>query len=489
MFPISLRSKRAQLALRFFTYGVMTLATVVLTTLAIFYAMGYRFNQSSLEFEQGGLVQFRSLPEAATVVVDGVAQNFKTPGRANFPAGDHTIVMQLSGYRDWQRTVSLAPGQLLWLNYARLFPTSITTVPVKTFPSVTGMLPAPDHRWIVIQEKQDTPSFTLVDLADEKKPVLTTLTIPDAALPKKDGKIGTLSLVEWDLSSRYFIVRQQNAGVDQWLRVDRTNPNETINISDKFRLAITDIHFSGGNPNFVYVKTDDVLRKLDINANSASAALVVGVQQFSVYGDDTISYIAKRPSADGTQTQQFVGLYRGNKELVLQAFPLNATVRIAFGQYDNHDFFAIHTGDGDVRVLRNPFSENQGNAEFATFTTGKPVQWLKMSNNGRMVVAGVDDVMITYDLELGRSYRSILPFAGAANSQPLQWLDDYYLWSDSGERLRLLEFDGQNEREITTVAPGFSATLSPSGKTLFSIGKNTVTNSYFLQASQLTTPY
>jgi hypothetical protein len=60
MFPISLKSKKAKLALRFFTYGVMTLATVLLTTLAVFYALGYRFNRDTFTFEQGGLVQFRS---------------------------------------------------------------------------------------------------------------------------------------------------------------------------------------------------------------------------------------------------------------------------------------------------------------------------------------------------------------------------------------------------------------------------------------------
>jgi hypothetical protein len=489
MFPISLRSKRAQLALRFFTYGVMTLATVVLTTLAIFYAMGYRFNQSSLVFEQGGLVQFRSFPEGGTVVVDGTVQNFKTPGRANLSAGPHTIIMQQQGYRDWQRAITLAPGELLWLNYARLFPNSITTTPVKTFPVVTATLPSPDHRWMVIQETPDSPTLTLADFNDEKKPVFTTITLPDTTLPKKDGKIGTLSLTEWDLGSRYFMVRQQNGGTDQWLRVDRTKPEETINISDRFRLNIGDAHFAGSNPNIVYAKTDDVLRRLDIGAGSASASLVNGVQQFAVYGDDTISFIAKRQSADGAQLQQMVGLFRNNKETLFQAFPIAASIKIAFGQYDNHDFLAIHTGDGNVRVLRNPLADTQGSAEFATFTTGKPAQWLKMSNNGRMVVAGVDNMMVTYDLELGRSYRAVLPFVDPAKATPLQWLDDYYFWSDAGDRLRVFEFDAQNEREITTVAPGFSITLSPTGRTMYSIGKNTVTNSYFLQASQLVTPY
>src|SRR5262249_48758655 len=106
MWHIDLASKRARLALRFFTYGVMTLATILLTTLAVFYAMGYRFNQNDLTFEQGGLIQFRSAPEGAQVYIDGALQGFTTPGRANLGAGTHTVSMQLKGYRSWQKTVA-----------------------------------------------------------------------------------------------------------------------------------------------------------------------------------------------------------------------------------------------------------------------------------------------------------------------------------------------------------------------------------------------
>ena len=70
-------------------------------------------------------------------------------------------------------------------------------------------------------------------------------------------------------------------------------------------------------------------------------------------------------------------------------------------------------------------------------------------------------------------------------NRPLKWLDDYYLWSDAGDRLRLVEFDGQNERDITSVARGYDVSLSPTGHSLFSIGKNAVTGAYSLQISPL----
>jgi hypothetical protein len=125
MFNLDLSSKRAKLAIRFFTYGVMTVASVVLTVLLVFVALGYRLDKG-FTFSQGGLVQFRSLPDGASVTIDGQLQ-FNAPNKSNLAAGTHNFTMALAGYHTWSKTADLAPGQLLWLNYARLIPNTITT--------------------------------------------------------------------------------------------------------------------------------------------------------------------------------------------------------------------------------------------------------------------------------------------------------------------------------------------------------------------------
>jgi hypothetical protein len=336
-------------------------------------------------------------------------------------------------------------------------------------------------------EKPDTTAFTLADLNNEKDPAYSTVTIPDSKVTKVDGKYGALGLVEWDLSSRYFLIHQQNGSAQDWLRVDRTKPEETVNISQTFKLNVNEAHFAGNNPNIIYAKTDGVLRRLDIGGNSASAALVNGLEDFGVYGDDTVSYTAKRLATanDAASMQQIVGVYKGGKETVVQSFPADTKLKIAFGEYDNHTFLAINKGNGNVQILRDPLTGAKDNAEFGAFGLSKSIEWLKISNNGRMIIAGAGNNVVAFDIELGRPYESNLVFLGDSNVRPMQWLDDFYLWSDMGDKLRIVEFDGQNDREITTVAPGFNLTLSQSGKTLFSIGKNSVTNSYFLQASQL----
>jgi hypothetical protein len=486
MSPISLRlrSKRAQLALRFFTYGVMTLATVLLTTLAIFYAMGFRFNQATRQFDQGGLVQFRSIPDGANIFIDGKQQSFKTPARANLPAGEHDVSMHLNGYRDWKRTVSLAPGQLLWLNYTRLIPESITTTPLRAFPSVANIVPSPDHRWMLIQEAPEVPAFTLVDASDEKNPTYTDFTLPESALHKVDNKYGTFSVIEWDLSSRYVLIHHQNGSINEWLRVERSNPQAAVNISRLFGIDVGEAHFAGSNPNLIFVKTNDILKRLDIGANSASAALVNGIVAFTVFGDNTVSFTANRQGAPN-ESQAVVGLYKQDKETIVQTYPAGTPLMVAYSEYDNHSYLAIHKNDGIIQLLRDPGVSTKDTAQFATVAVSQPLKWLMFSNNGRMVVGGTDTMMTTYDIELGKTFPGTLNFMGNTPLGKPDWIDDYSFWSDAGGRLRIFEFDGQNDREITTVNPGLNVNLSQSGKTLFSIGKNAITNTYFLQSSKL----
>lgn len=484
MIHIDLSSKRARLALRFFTYGVMTLATILLTIAAVFYAMGYRFNQNDLTFEQGGLIQFRSLPANAQVVVDDKLQDFSTPGRANLGAGTHTIKMQLNGYRTWQKTVTLGAGQLLWLDYTRLLPDTITTREAATLNDATDALASPDHKWMVVHNKVDQPNFQLADLNDPKKPVLTDLTVPDAQLIKDGDSYGTFKVVEWDLSSRYMLLEHTVKDTHEYLRLDRQHASEAVNVSRLFSLNITEAHFAGSNPNILYAKTDNVLRSVDIGANSASAVLISGIEQFTVYGNDTIAFVATRNTTEGNDAtkQRIAGIYVNGKETVARTYAAGVAVSVAYSEYTRHAYLAITAGDGKVTILRDPTAVTKENTQVATIDLGKPITWLKFSSNGRMLALGNGSNVATYDLELDKT--TAFTVSGAELTAPLQWLDDYYLWTDAGGSLRIFEYDNTNGRDITTVQAGLTASLSQDGAYLYSFAKNGA-GQFGLQSSQL----
>lgn len=479
-------TKRAKLALRFFTYGVMAVSTILLTGMAIFYAMGYRFNQSNLRIEQGGLVQLRSMPESASVFVDGKEKNdLRTPSRAYLSAGKHSIEMRLNGYQVWKRDFELQAGQLLWLDYARLMPSNITTSPVRAFGGVTAAEFSPDRRWLILNETPSASAFTLFDLSDETKPVSTVTTIPADQLTHIAGQTERFSLIEWDFGSRSVLVRHDVGDVHEVLRIDRTKPDTAVNISRLFGLAIDQVHFAGGNQSVVYAQTGNVLRRLDVDSSTASATLVAGVKSFTVYGEDRIAFVANQQvTENGVPTmRQVVGTYQNGKEVIARDYPVDASLHIALTEYFRHQYLAISSGDNMVEILRDPAEKAAETPVYASFNLGKEALWLTFSSNGRMLAAGNGNAWSTYDLEVAGTY------SGTINKNvdlPLKWLDDYYLWTEAEDTLQVVEFDGQNRREITRSTNGFPVSLSQNGKSLFSFSKSDA--SVIMQDSRLVLP-
>jgi len=490
MFNVDLSSKRAKLALRFFTYGVMTVASAVLTAFLVLVALGYRLDKN-FTFSQGGLVQFNSTPDNASVTVDGKLQGFHTQGKVNLAAGQHSVTMSLNGYHTWSKNVDLAPGQLLWLNYARLIPNSITTSTLKSYPAVASTLPSPDHHWLLMQMQADAPSYTLVDYSDETKPQYIEFTLPDGLFTKKDGKYGTFKLVEWDLQSKYVLIEHDNGDTTEFARVDRSKPADAVNLTKLFGLNIKLAHFSGSNASTIFAKTDDVLRKLDMNNTTASASLVTGLRDFMVYGEDTIAFtqVQEKTTGDTNTQQQMAGVYKGGKIMQAREVPADQQVKIAYNEYDNHSYFAVTEADGTtvdvIRDVTSTGSSKDANV-FTKFNLGSHVDYLTFSSNGRMLVAQHGNSFSTYDIETAKTYSSKQDF-GSDKTAQMKWLDDYYLWSDDGGTLRLFEFDGTNEHDITGVAAGYEVMVSANGKQLLSVSRNGTTHDLMLQASKLTT--
>jgi hypothetical protein len=489
MLNIDFSSKRSKLALRFFSYGVMTVATVALTTAVVFLMLGYRIDRS-FNFLQGGLIQFRSFPSSAMVVVDGKKQNFRTPNKMDLKSGKHNIEMSLTGYRSWSKAVDLSPGQLTWLNYARLIPNNITTNNVRTLDGLSGAMGSPDHRWLLLQPAPDAPNLLLADLNNEKKPEFSALQLPDTLFSKKDNKLGTIEIVEWDLGSRYVLLKHKNGDIREFIRMDRAKPQDSINMTRVFSLNIVDAHFSGANSNIVFAKTDDVLRRLDLANINASAALVSNMKQFIVYGEDTVAFVNEQEATIGEPAtkQQIVGIYRHGKITPVRTQPLNQPTVIAYNEYDNHGYLALGSSDSaQVSILRDPTMSGPKDGDlFARFDLGALVGSLSFSPNGRMLIAQQGNQTATFDIEQSQTYMSKLGIGANVASQ-LKWLDDFHVWTDAGNKLTILEFDGQNAAEITSVSTGFTSQLSSNGRVLFSINKSTADNKFFLQVSNLTT--
>ncbi len=319
----------------------------------------------------------------------------------------------------------------------------------------------------------------IFDLSDEKKPKAIQLKIPASSLrlsPENDS----FQVMEWDFGSRYLLVAHTSGAATEWVRVDRTNADRTVNITTAENLQLTQAHFVGTGGNRLYaLASDGTLRRLDLGSTTtASKPIASQVREFQLYKDDRLAIVSQ------DATTQTASVYRegAEKPILVQHFTgTTPLVHLALSSYFKDDFVAISHGPA-VDIIKNPFDTPK---KVATLQLPNvEATWVYFSNNGQFVVAQHKASLASYDIERGDSFHFSVP-ADAAYNPPehLEWLDDFRLWSDASGSLVMTDFDGTNQQTIANLTPGGSVTLSDNGKRLFSIGTNNATKKPVLQSS------
>lgn len=468
--------RKRKLAL-YFTYGVMTTAVALISAVCIFLVLGYRLDLKNGDVEQGALLQLRSFPVGAAISLDNETLSFVTPGKRNVDVGQHTVSMKLKGYRSWEKTVTVKASELRWLNYARLVPETVKTITEKEFSTLVGTLPSPDRKWILVQPSAEKPELTLVDVRDENTPVYSQLTLPATSYSEKPGQAHQFSLVEWDFGSKYVLIKHVMGDVTEYLRLDRTDATETVNVTSKLGVSLQDIHFSGSSGSVFFALENGAIRKLDSGAGTISQPLVKDVAAFRLYKTDTMAYV-KQP----LENRVGIGVIVNDKATRVATYDATVPIYVDINEYFNDHYLAIGRGTS-VTIYKDP--ELSERVKVATVTSASAVNWIRLSNNGRFMVAGTGSQFVSYDLETTEKADVNLPGTTPDPTKPLQWLDDYYLVSAADSDLRITEFDGANQQVITSALPGFPVSLNNDGRVIYSFTK-TQTGGYALQSSLMT---
>lgn len=467
--------QRKQVAIRFFTYGVMAIATVVGVIVCIGWAMGYRFDLMSGQLSQVALLQFNTFPTGAVVDINGASLSTRTPTRSNIKTGQTKVSMSLTGYRGWSKTVSALPSSVRWLDYARLVPQNVKTESVKTFTNVVDMLPTPDRKWAVVLTNESMGDATLVDLADPKQIKFSTIELSNLHLAT-DGE-SKFKIVEWDKDSRYLLVKHQLGDRTEYLEYDRQD-KITRNLSSDFGLELTELHFSNAGGDVIYTLTGTDLRKINYADKSISAPLATGVTSYVLLGDSgRIVYLSKK--VDDSKTSQVISIYDDGKITKLKTYDDTKTTLIGFFRNNDIDYLAVGRGEM-VSVYPDPLKRQRQSHDFnksvAYLSSPGGIDWMKVNPTGRFVLAGKGNKVVCYDVETTENYS----FELARRGEPV-WLDGYHLLDVKNGVLNMVEFDGQNIQHL--VSGRLPAFLSANEKYLLSL--DSISGGAVLQRSQM----
>lgn len=446
----------------------MTLATLIISAVCILLIMGYRFDIGDRSIEQGALLQFRSTPPDAQIVLDDKLLNFNTPGKLDVAVGTHTVKMQKDKYHDWSKTVTVKAGELRWLNYARLIPTKVeNTTAFRFSASVSGALPTPDRQYVGVVADPAQPVVQIIDLRNDADVVSQSVTIPQTELTLTPGQPSQFSIVEWDFGSRFLLVLHRSGERSEYIRVDRSNDTGAArNITKEFNLPFVDMHFSGTSGNALYALTGTDLRKIDTSAGSVSQPLVGGVEQYRLYRENDIAFVATRTD------KRVAGVFIDDKETIVRSAPLEQPMLADMSRYYSHYYFAVSTPTG-VDIIKDPAETNQASTRkhAQLKTTGHETTWLDFASSGRFIVAGTTSVYSVYDLETEESHTVQAAVTATPTVAP-RWLDDFSIVSTVTGKARVFDYDGLNAHDIASTNANLPAFLSEDGTFLYSFLEN-----------------
>jgi hypothetical protein len=478
-------SKKQQLIQRIIVYAVMVVSVLVIVTGIVLFILGYRLDSNNGRLAQGSLVQFESIPTNGDVFIDDEYSGDRTNTKKTVVAGIHNFRIERTGYETWQKTLTLSPGTLTWLDYARLVPKELPTEAVLSYDTLHAAKASPDFKKILTQEAADTPTFNLVDISDREVRSSSVTIAPTAYREATtEGVSHRFTLDAWDQGGRYMLVKHAYDDAQEWLVLDTQDASRTVNVSRLFSISLADLQFSGTSGKILYGLSNGVIRKIDLSSETISRGYASNVTSFSMFETNLLTYLG---TADDGSKKQVAGVYRDGDEaghIIQTATSADNTLAIDVTRYFNDLYLAVADGLEVTVYTGNLPSSSDDPVEDLTIATefmvAASVDSLSFSPTGDYLVVRSGLSMVSYEIEHERETRSeITTSEGKAHS--FYWLDDAYLWAIYDGHLSIREFDGTNVHVIMPMEPGFDATLSQNGRYIYGVNKSEDGKSYQLQ--------
>ncbi len=448
----------------------MTVSVIGISTALLFLMLGYRFNKDSGSFEQGGLVQFISQPTGAHVTVGNAELSNRTRSKITLNPGSYPVKMTLDGYEQWQKKVTIKPGQVLWLNSVHFVPRAPKTTGVVTLPALDSTAAKVDSKYFAYIGDKTKPVISYININDDA-PKPKIITLPTSSFT--NGTSQSFTLTDMSDDQRHVLVRHDVDGNTEWLAVDLEDETKTRRMGGDAPLNIRSVYFSPRSDDEVFLLyRDGAVHSQKLSDGTLSSTLLTGIATVSLSEQGTLFY-ASLP-VDGTTKTGYLS-YDQSTPRTLASYKTTEPVQVLSNHY--YDEFYVTTSIGNNVTTRRYDAFPASNDDTAlratdvrTITMPSAVSYLDSYASGRFVVIQDLSSQTVYDLELKE--QSDTPIKGTTNLTPkLAWLDDYHYWSDANGSLRQYEFDGTNQTDIVKVAPGFSAVYSNNLKYLYSIGK------------------
>ncbi len=461
--------KRKFLLQRFAVYTAMTIVVVGTTWVLFFVMLGYRFNSSEGEFEQGGLAQFVTRPTGASVTVGSAHLSAETPSKITLNPGSYDVKMELNGYRPWTKDVSIRAGQVLWLNSVRFVPKDPKVETAAALSGFGSMTSRDKGNTVAVIEKPGAPQLSLFDIGGQKvsrrNVVLPTGTFTE-------GKKHSFTLLQMATNDRFILVQHDYDGKREIIAADMREPARTfaLKVGDD---TLNSVRFDPRSADRIFGRTSaGGLYTVNLPDRDISELLATNVESFSFVSDQLVLYVV-RDAKQGTATVKARRL-GSDSVYTLHTAKTQGAVLAAGGYYYSDLYVATAVGT-TLTLLQTPDVPSDGVLDkkerkvVSQIVLKEQPRTLSMKGSDRLVLAEQTDGVTLYDIELAEA--TTTEYVGENKvTSPVRWLDEYHYWYRGDDKLAMSEFDGSNVHQLATIEASSDAVLSMSGRYLYSVG-------------------
>jgi len=444
---------------------LMGVSVFAIVSILILLAMGFTLTKDG-GLERSGLLQVRSRPSGATVQINGQAQFSRTEMSKMLSEGNHDIVVTKTGYSTWTSSINIEAGLLTRIDWVRLFPLQRTVEDVHEYKSLKLVSTSLDKHYLALLPENST-TLQLINISSDDIKYSNIdlmsflLTNGPFIETTADWSPSGLKITQWSENHSKFLLKwNYSQDATHWYLVDVAKPENSINLTAKFAANFTDLQIADPAATKIWVTDSKNLRMIHTDTLTISGILLNNVEKFSSHAN-TIGFIGANSKGG-----RIVGIYQEDAKgsTTIHEIPDKisaAHIALSANWLDN---WVAYTLDNRLFVRAGNYPVYGSNVRLTTIAENDldftPVR-LSASPTGRFAVASSEDQLTIIDAELKN--RADFAFPGPK----LNWLDSHILWTDQDDQLTIVDFNGENRRNLTAIASGFDLALTTNNRWLY----------------------
>jgi hypothetical protein len=456
----------------FIGYILIAIAIVTATLLLVYQAYGFGFTKNGSVI-QNGLVFFSSQPSPAKIYINNTLNSQNTDARLILPSGIYHIKINRSGYRTWQRTVTIDGGAVEHFDYPFLFPSKLTSQKLATYTNAPGLVTqSPSRRWLLIQKPGSSTDFDLYDLKNPAKPVVSTISVPSTMLGKAVTS-QSYKLVAWSDDNQRVLLEHMYDNNIEYILFDINNPSQTVNLTNTYNLVGDEITLNNEKYNNYYFfnPTSGDLDSASLG-NTTVTTVLKHVLNYKSYGTSTILYAT---SEGATKGDIIVKLLDNSQTYNIRSFPAGSSnYLVDLTTYGGSLYVAVGSSSYDrVYIYQDPVGQLSTSPDVLVPTWVLRVNqanYLSFSDNAQFIMTENGDKYAVYDIQnnLGYLYTDKTRPLDAPQTNAT-WMDGDRLIYVSNSKLIVQDYDNNNMQTLVNASPNYLPAFSSNFKYLFNL--------------------